>query len=67
MRWISFFPNGNQGWAEWRRTGFPVLVPAVAATNSSKQIVRRFVYPVTESTLNKSRYSAAVSTIKWWR
>ena len=75
MRWISFFPNGNQGWAEWRRTGFPVLVPAVAATNSSKQIVRRFVYPVTESTLNKSSYSAAVSTINggdsqdskvWW-
>src|SRR4030095_3481322 len=28
QRYIATYPNGLQGWSEWRRTGFPVLTPA---------------------------------------
>ena len=27
-KWISLFANGFDAWAEWRRTGFPLLKPA---------------------------------------
>lgn len=27
QRWISLFPNGTEGWAEVRRTGYPKLQP----------------------------------------
>lgn len=44
QRWLTLYPNGVQGWAEWRRTGLPVLVPAPDPINESKQIPRRFIY-----------------------
>jgi hypothetical protein len=75
QRWMAFFPDGTQGWSEWRRTGYPVLKPTVKATNSSKQIPRRFVYPATEGNLNKDNYNAAVGRLSggdtqdakiWW-
>jgi len=27
QKWISLFPNGTEGWAEVRRTGYPLLQP----------------------------------------
>jgi hypothetical protein len=44
QRYIATYPNGLQGWSEWRRTGFPVLTPAPDALNTSKQIVQRYTY-----------------------
>jgi len=29
QKWISLFPNGTEGWAETRRTGYPKLQPVV--------------------------------------
>jgi Starch-binding associating with outer membrane len=75
QRWLAFFPDGTQGWSEWRRTGYPVLKATVKATNSSKQIPRRFVYPATEGNLNKDNYTTAVGRLSggdtqdakiWW-
>ena len=75
QRWLAFFPDGTQGWSEWRRTGYPVLKPTLKATNSSKQIPRRFVYPSTEPNLNKDNYNSAVGRLSggdtqdakiWW-
>jgi hypothetical protein len=75
QRWLTFYPRGDQGWAEWRRTGFPVLAPAPAAINSSKKIPRRYVYPSAEANLNGDNYKAAAGRITggdnadgkvWW-
>jgi Starch-binding associating with outer membrane len=73
QRYLAFYPNGSMGWAEWRRTGVPVLVPTPNATNSSKQIPRRYVYGSNEPILNKVSYSAAVAKTPdnenskvWW-
>lgn len=52
QQWVSAYPDGHLGWNIWRKTGFPVLTPAPAATNSSKLIVRRILYATTEQQTN---------------
>lgn len=60
QRWIATFPNGIQGWSEWRRTGFPVLTPAASPLSSSHtQIPNRYTYATDEYTLNPAGVAAA--------
>ncbi len=71
QRWLSHYPDGNQGWAEWRRTGFPVLTPAPGA---GRQIPRRMPYGTNEPQLNPANYAAAAALYSdnsqdakmWW-
>ncbi|RXK62487.1 SusD/RagB family nutrient-binding outer membrane lipoprotein [Lacibacter luteus] len=58
QRWLSHFPDGNQGWAEWRRTGYPVLTPA---PGSGKQVPRRIPYGPNEPLYNPTNYAAAAA------
>jgi hypothetical protein len=75
QRWISFYPNGPQGWSEWRRTGYPALVAPADNLNPSQKIPTRFVYPTSEYGLNPAGVKAAVSVLEggdtrdshvWW-
>lgn len=75
QQWIASYPDGHMGWNVWRKTGFPVLTPAVNAVNSSKQIVRRFTYAATEYTNNAALVKEAVDRLPggdkqdskvWW-
>jgi hypothetical protein len=74
QKWIALFYQGNEAWAEWRRTGYPTLKPASKPLNASGQIPRRMAYVVTEGTLNKVNYDAVVAkqgadtqdTRMWW-
>lgn len=74
QRWIALFYQGSKSWAEWRRTGFPVLKPAEKPLNGGTAIPRRMAYPTTEATLNKANYEAVVArqgkddqyTRVWW-
>jgi hypothetical protein len=74
QRWIAFYPDGLQGWSVWRKTGYPTLVPAPDAVNSSKQIPRRYVYGQNEYATNKEATDAAAAVIGgdnqdthvWW-
>jgi hypothetical protein len=62
--WIASFQNGSEAWANFRRSGFPALVPnpypsvdpAVAGG-----FVHRLVYPEREKTVNTVNYNEAVS------
>jgi hypothetical protein len=54
--WVSNFPNAWHGYADWRRTDFPVLTPAVGA---GKPIPKRFPYGPNERNLNPSNYNTA--------
>jgi hypothetical protein len=74
QRHIATYPDGLQGWCEWRRTGYPVLTPAEDAITGDG-IVRRYVYASGEYTTNKDAVEAAVTTIPggddqdsrvWW-
>ncbi len=75
QRYIATYPDGTQGWCEWRRTGFPALTPTTYATNASKQIPRRFTYGAREVSLNPASLAAAVAALSggdtqdsrvWW-
>lgn len=66
--------NGFEGWANYRRTGLPVLMPTNYPGNRTNgTIMRRLIYPVSEQGLN-TNYKAAIAaqgpdeftTRMWW-
>ena len=74
QKWVALFLQGHEAWSEWRRTGYPVLVPARDPLNQSGKIPVRYGYPTTEAGNNKANYDAAVAsqgpdeldTRVWW-
>lgn len=66
--------NHIEGWANWRRTGFPVLVPVNYIGNDTNgQIPRRLRYPLSEEGINPNfktaidRQGADVFMTRiWW-
>ncbi len=63
QRWVHLFLHGYEGWAEWRRTGYPVLTAAPGANGD--QIPRREGYPVNEPQINRASYNAAVAAFPY--
>jgi hypothetical protein len=59
QRWLHLYMNGYEAWAEWRRTGYPVLTPA--PNNGNIPIPRRQAYPVKEQNINGENYRTAIS------
>ncbi|HEY9047739.1 MAG TPA: SusD/RagB family nutrient-binding outer membrane lipoprotein [Ohtaekwangia sp.] len=73
--WFSIFPDAQEVFANYRRTGYPALVPNNYPGNATGgKIFRRFLYPVSEQTLNSISYAAAINrqgaddflTRIWW-
>lgn len=67
QKWIALYPNGPEGWAEFRRTGYPKLLPVVnndssGAVSTSEQI-RRVPFSVDEYADNPSGVAAGVSAL----
>ncbi|WP_026767929.1 SusD/RagB family nutrient-binding outer membrane lipoprotein [Asinibacterium sp. OR53] len=57
QKWLAYYPDGTQGFAEWRRNGVPALVPAPGLTS----IPRRTPYGPNEPQLNPVNYAAAAA------
>jgi hypothetical protein len=65
-----------ESWANWRRSGYPVLIPVVYPNNvTNGTIPRRFPYPLAESNVNPVNYNAASAAVPggdnltgrvWW-
>lgn len=79
QKWIAMFPNGQEAWAEFRRTGYPKLIPVVVnysgGTISTSDFVRRVPYPDSEYTSNAEGVAGGVTmlggsdnggTRVWW-
>lgn len=74
QQYIAFFPDGHQGWSNWRRTGVPGLKPSTEAINESKQIPRRFTYGTVDYQTNATKVSEAAGAMggdkdairMWW-
>lgn len=73
--WVGLFPDAQEVYNNYRRTGYPALVPNVYPGNATGgRIFRRFLYPVSEQTLNRVSYNAAIQkqgaddlmTRIWW-
>lgn len=74
QKWIAVFPNGNEGWAELRRTDYPryALVPQ-GGNNSNGEIpntklIKRVQYPDSESRnpLKPTLSDVNQGTRVWW-
>jgi len=61
QKWIAMFNNGMEGWTTWRLLDQPTLTPP--PDMSMSDIPVRFLYPVSEATLNGASYDAAASAI----
>jgi len=60
--WVSIFPNSQEVFLNWRRTGYPALVPNNYTGNiTGGRIFRRMLYPATEENLNKENYTSAIT------
>lgn len=79
QKWIAGFPDGQEAWAETRRTGYPKLFLPVNNYSAGKipagTFVKRLNFPVNEKTSNPTGYAQGVQllggadtggTRLWW-
>ena len=82
QKWIANWMLGNEAWADYRRTGYPHLIPATDDGNKSGGVVdsnrgaRRMPYPAEEYTNNSVNVNYArqnylsgadnMATDLWW-
>jgi len=61
--WVSSFLNGSESWANFRRSGFPVVLPNPYPGGELKTeaFIRRLTYPDGEKTVNSANLQEAVS------
>lgn len=59
QKWIALYFNGLEGWFDWRRTNMPEVIPGPANLNGNKVPVR-YIYPLSEQSLNTENREAAV-------
>lgn len=79
QKWIAMFPEGQEAWSEYRRTGYPKIFPVVsnqsAGTIDTDVQIRRIPFVDSELSTNPDGVSGAVTllggpdnggTRLWW-
>ncbi|HWB92000.1 MAG TPA: SusD/RagB family nutrient-binding outer membrane lipoprotein [Puia sp.] len=74
--WVASFMDETESWANWRRSGYPVLTPVNYVGNATNgTIPRRYTYSTAEAATNPTNYASAVSGLSngdkmtsrvWW-
>lgn len=74
--WVASFMDETESWANWRRSGYPVLTAINYTGNAtSGAIPRRYTYSTVEAATNAANYAAAVAGLAngdkmtsrvWW-
>lgn len=62
QKWCALYPDGNQGWAEVRRTGYPTYVATkepIGSVYPGKGTIKRHPYPYAEAINNPDNLAAA--------
>ncbi|MEG1700200.1 MAG: SusD/RagB family nutrient-binding outer membrane lipoprotein [Alistipes sp.] len=67
QKWIANFLMGQEAWADYRRTGYPHLMPVVSNRSeggvvNAEEGARRLKYPLDEYTTNAENVTAAVAS-----
>lgn len=57
QKWLANINNGFEGWIEYRRTKIPFFQTGGAANLNGGMIPSRFLYPLTEQTVNSTNYN----------
>lgn len=78
QKWLAVFPDGMEAWAEYRRTGFPVMYPVVQSGNPdlpAGSFIKRMPFPTVEETNNAAELGKGrallggpdnAATTLWW-
>jgi hypothetical protein len=79
QKWLGLWPDGEEAWAEFRRTNYPVLMPVVVnnsqGTISTTGFIRRLPFSANEYRDNKDEVTKALSLLNgpdnggtrlWW-
>jgi hypothetical protein len=79
QKWISMYPDGQEAWSEFRRTGYPKLFPVVINNSGGKisttVFIRRINIPPDEYLTNPKGVQRALTTLNgpdnggtrlWW-
>lgn len=79
QRWIASFPEGNEGWAMFRRTGYPKLFPVVENRSNGVipegEFVKRLAFTDDEKNSNAAGVASGIpllggadniGTKLWW-
>ena len=65
--WIANFLDGSEAWANYRRTGYPLLAcnsyNSALLANGGDGYVHRFTYPDAELSKNQLNYNAAIANL----
>ncbi len=76
QKWIALFPNGQEGWNEIRRTGYPKVFPLAQDNGTSLKVANRIPFDVDEKVNNPENYNKAVTLLNgednyttkmWWQ
>ena len=77
QKWLAMYPDGQEAWSEFRRTGYPKLFPVVV-NNSGGAItgfIKRLPIPSQYQSNNQPGYKKAIATLEgpdnggtrlWW-
>ena len=67
QKWIAIYPDGPEGWSEYRRTGYPEVIPVVRnssnGTIDTELQVRRLPYTRDEKINNASGVASGISAL----
>lgn len=68
QKYLALFPDGQEAWSEFRRTGYPRVIPvrfnrSPANTINTAVQIRRLVFPTTEYDKNSIEVQKAVEMI----
>lgn len=80
QKWIALYPDGQEAWTEFRRTGYPKVFPVVSNKSPNGSIdtdiqIRRITFPTSEYNNNNAEVLKAVAllggpdtggTKLWW-
>lgn len=74
--WVSTFLNGSESWANFRRSGYPLIEPNPFGGSdlTTEDFIRRLTYPDSETTVNLQNMNEAIEqqgpdnldTRIWW-
>lgn len=67
QKWIAMYPNGQEAWSEFRRTGYPKVIPVFdnrsGGTVDTDEQVRRMTFPRSEYSNNLAQVQAATALL----
>jgi len=61
--WYAYYFRGIEAWTNWRRLDYPRLIASPKHVQAVDGIPVRYIYPVSEQTLNGANYTAAAAAI----